>query len=74
MRNGQETKHDKFRRMGSGRVTRALKSIRLIGNLSSKDDYEYTEAEVAKIANALHSALDDTLNRFKGRKMNEFQF
>jgi hypothetical protein len=73
MINGHETKHDKFRRVGSSRVTRALKSIRLVGNLSSKDDYEYTDVEVAKIKTALSSELDKAIDRFNQRKTNEFQ-
>ena len=46
-----ESKHDKFKRLATPRVTNAIKKIELIGNLSSSG-YEYTPEEVEKIFNA----------------------
>jgi hypothetical protein len=63
-----ETKHDKFKRLATPRVTNALKKIELIGNLSSSG-YEYTPEEVEKIFTALQQTLDSTKARFsKGKK------
>jgi len=63
-----ETKHDKFKRLATPRVTNALKKIELIGNLASSS-YEYTPEEVEKIFAALLQTLDSTKARFaKGKK------
>ncbi len=52
-----ENKHAKFRRLAKLRGERALKDLRLVGNLSNRNNYEYTEAEVK----ALFSAIEDEL-------------
>lgn len=73
-----ETKRAKFLRLGGQRVTKALKAIRLIGNLSGSG-YEYTEADIKKIDAALDTEMKAVLNRFQPRKPGEkseagFQF
>lgn len=59
-----ETKAEKFKRMATGRVQRALKTISLIGNLSG-NDYEYTPDQVEKIIGALRDAVAGVEARFK---------
>ena len=68
-----ESKHDKFKRIASRRVQKAIKDIGNIKNLS-KSSYEYTEEEVEKIFNALQGTLDDTRNAFKGQKSEKKAF
>lgn len=65
-----ETKHDKFKRLATQRVTNALKKIELIGNLSSSG-YEYSPEEVEKIFAALQHTLDSTKSRFSKSKKEE---
>jgi len=65
-----ESKHDKFKRLATPRVTNALKKIELIGNLSSSG-YEYTPEEVEKIFSALQQTLESTKNRFSKSKKEE---
>jgi hypothetical protein len=50
-----ETKEEKFIRLAQKRVTRALRDIRLIGNLGS---YPHTGEQAAKITSALVTAVD----------------
>lgn len=52
-----ESKHNKFKRLAKLRGERALKDLRLVGNLSSKNNYEYTEEEVKALFNALEEEL-----------------
>ena len=42
-------KRKKFVDLAEARVSRALKDIQLIGNLSNSAAYEYTETDVKKI-------------------------
>jgi hypothetical protein len=65
-----ESKHDKFKRLVSRRVTNAIKKIELIGNLSSPG-YEYTPEEVEKIFTSLQQILDTTKSKFSKAKKEE---
>lgn len=55
---------DKFVELAEKRVQRAIKDIRLIGNLSNRSNYSYTDQDVRKIHTALKKALDDMKARF----------
>ena len=56
---------DRFVALAQKRVVRAIKDIRLIGNLSNRNNYEYTEEDVNKIVNALDLELRNLKSRFK---------
>lgn len=58
---------DKFVELAEKRVTRALKDIKLIGNLSNQSNYSYTDADVKKIYSALKRGLDDMKARFDSK-------
>ena len=64
-------KRDKFVELAQKRTTRALKSIRVIGNLSNKNIYEYSEADVSKMIKALDSELKALRERFKTQKRDD---
>jgi len=64
---GQESKHDRFKRLASKRVQNAVKKIELIGNLASPG-YEYTQEDVEKIITALQATLDQVKDVFSKRK------
>ena len=71
---GQESKHDRFKRLASKRVQNAVKKIELIGNLSSPG-YEYSEEDVEKIIAMLQETLDQVKDSFSKRtpKVKEFE-
>ena len=50
-------KRDKFVSLAEKRVIRAIKDIRLIGNLSNKNNYSYEEKDVNKIIYALEQEV-----------------
>lgn len=58
-------KRDKFVELAEARIARTLKDLQLIGNLSNKSAYEYTEADVRKIFSTLQKALNTSKARFK---------
>ncbi|MFC1576729.1 hypothetical protein ACFL3N_00125 [Candidatus Omnitrophota bacterium] len=62
-----ESKHDKFKRLASQRVTNAIKKIELIGNLTGSG-YESTPEEVEKIFVALQQTIDTVKDRFSKTK------
>lgn len=61
-----ETKAQRFKRLGDPRVAAARKSIHLIGNLAGSG-YEYTPEQVEKIRAILTDAVRDTLKKFEGK-------
>lgn len=62
-----ESKADKFKRLGSARVAKAIKAIGNIGNLGGPN-YEKTPEQVEKIASALVNAVTATCERLKASK------
>lgn len=56
---------NKFVELAEKRVRRALKDIKLVGNLSNRSNYVYTEKDVKKIHRALQSALNEMKARFE---------
>lgn len=64
---------EKFVELAEKRVSRALKDIKLIGNLSNRTNYSYTEQDVKKITAALKKSVDEMKARFdaKGDSVDE---
>ena len=52
-----ETKSEKFERIAQRRVTELVAKIRLIGNLSDRRNYDYTDEHVRQIFDALDSEV-----------------
>lgn len=61
----RETDRKKFVELAEKRVRRALKDIKLIGNLSNRSNYSYTDEDARKIYRALKSAVEDLKIRFE---------
>lgn len=57
-------KHDKFVSLAEKRVNNTLKNIKLIGNLSNKNNYHYSDEEVKKIINVLRTAIKEVEQQF----------
>ena len=59
-------KRKKFVQLAEARVNRAIKDIKLIGNLANRNLYEYTQDDAKKIMKALQKELDAAKARFFG--------
>lgn len=59
-------KRAKFVDLAEARVNRAIKDLRLIGNLANRNSYEYGEDDARKIVRALQKELDQMKSRFLG--------
>ncbi len=55
----------KFVELANNRVSRALKAIQLIGNLSNRSNYDYTEEDVSKIFKAINEEISASRKRFE---------
>lgn len=58
-------KRKKFVELVEKRVNRLLKDIRLVGNLSNRSNYSFSEDDVRKIFMAIDNELRATRKRFE---------
>jgi len=65
-RTGIRNPRDKFVELANRRVTKAIKDLRLIGNLANRRAYKYDDAEARKIVRVLQQELDVLKARFRG--------
>ncbi len=63
-----ETKHDKFRRLAKMRGERILNDLRLLGNLSSRSNYDYSDEEVRRLFSSIEEELRSSKQRFAGSR------
>lgn len=61
----REEDRSKFVKLASARVTKALKDIQLIGNLSNRSNYDYTDEDVSKIFKALQDEITSCRRKFE---------
>lgn len=54
----KESKSDRFRRLIEARVNKAIKMIRLIGNCSKENIYEYSPEQVSQVFDVLQNELN----------------
>ena len=63
----KKSNREKFVELGEKRVTKAIKDIRLIGNLSNRTNYKYDENDVRKILKVLKIEISNLEARFESR-------
>ena len=63
----REDDRKKFVVLAEKRVTRALRDLRLIGNLSNRSNYRYTDEDARKICKVLRDAVEEVRARFERR-------
>lgn len=68
-------RNKKFRKLAILRVNKAINSLRLIGNLSNKNNYDYTNEESKKIIETLEKEIRDVKAKFSNNiKPNNEEF
>ena len=68
-----ESRHEKFKRLATLRTNAVLEKLRLLGNLSSRTNYDYTDEEVIKIFSAIDAQLKAVKALYSGRQKSEFK-
>lgn len=70
----QEDRTQRFKRIATYRTNEVIDKLRLIGNLSNKANYDYSDEEVNKIFSAIDSQLKIVKAKFSSsKKKNQFQ-
>jgi len=57
-------KREKFVELAEARVNRAIKDMQLIGNLSNRSAYEFTDGDIRKMFAAIQKAIETAKGRF----------
>lgn len=57
-------KREKFVKLAENRTANAIRAVRVIGNLSNRAHYEFTDADVRKIVAALNGEIETLKRRF----------
>jgi hypothetical protein len=66
-----ETKAERFQRIAERRVNETLRMLRLLGNLSDRRNYSYTDDQVAMILKAIDEEMQALEGRFKAEAVTE---
>jgi hypothetical protein len=67
--NGDETREEKFARIAPPRVNHILHHTRVLGNLANRNNYAYTEEQIARIFEVIESTTNDVKALFlRGRR------
>ena len=67
-----ESRQDKFCRLANGRTNHILHHTRVLGNLSNRNNYDYTDEQVDRIFDVIQGQIDDTKALFKRGRRPEF--
>ena len=57
-------KEENFKRLAENRTNKIIDMLNLLGNLSNKSNYSYSEEQVDAIFDAIQNELDAQRNRF----------
>lgn len=61
-------KRERFIKIAEKRTNTIIDTLRLLGNCSNKNNYEYTEEQVKQIFNAIDSELKKTKMKFEKKE------
>lgn len=61
----RESKTTRFKRLAENRVNKAIRMLRLVGNLSNRNNYDFEDDQVKKIVDALTAEVHGIKRRFQ---------
>ena len=70
----KESKSELFLRLAKIRTEKVLKAMRILGNCSNRNNYEYTSEQIESMSSALTNALDETMAKFTPSKKEQETF
>ena len=69
-----EDRNQRFKRIATYRTNEVLEKLRLLGNLSNRANYDYSDDEINKIFSAVDSQIKIIKAKFhSSKKRNEFK-
>jgi hypothetical protein len=71
--NNNETPEERFKRLATSRTSAVLDKLRILGNLSNRQLYSYSEEDIDKIFSAINKRVKETRAKFKSEKEQRFK-
>lgn len=67
-----ETPSQRFKRLAEYRTNEILKRLKILGNCSNRQVYEYTQQDIEKIFSAIEKQIKDVRSKFYFPKNEKF--
>ncbi len=71
--NKNETPEERFKRIASVRTNAILDRVRILGNLSNRQMYSYSEEDINKIFRAINNQIKEVRAKFNSKKEEKFK-
>ncbi len=71
--NTNETPEEKFKRIAETRTNNVLNALRVLGNLSNRQVYGYSDKDISKIFSAINKQLKEIKAKFSTQKESKFK-
>jgi len=71
--NDNETPEERFKRIATVRTNAVLDRIRILGNLSNRQMYSYSEEDINKIFSSINKQVKEVRAKFNPRKEKRFK-
>ena len=68
-----DKKQENFKRLAENRTNKIIDMLELLGNLSNKSNYSYTQEQVDTIFNSLEKELKIQREKFEIKKKKKFR-
>jgi ABC-type Fe3+-hydroxamate transport system substrate-binding protein len=68
-----ETPEERFKRLATARTNAVLDKLRILGNLSNRQLYSYSEEDVERIFNAINRQVREVRAKFSTAKQRNFK-
>ncbi len=71
--NNNEAPEERFKRIAEVRTNAVLDRLRILGNLSNRQMYSYSEEDINKIFSAINKQIKEVRAKFNSKKQGEFK-
>lgn len=71
--NNNETPEERFKRIATLRTNAVLDKLRILGNLSNRQMYSYSEEDINKIFSTINKQLREVKIKFDSHKQERFK-
>ena len=71
--NKKETPEERFKRIAEVRTNAVLDRLRILGNLSNRQMYSYSEEDIEKIFSAINKQIREVRAKFNSHKQDRFK-
>ncbi|MGS0972243.1 MAG: hypothetical protein ACVCEJ_03225 [Candidatus Izemoplasmataceae bacterium] len=68
-----DKRYDNFKRVAEKRTNKIIEMIQLLGNLSNKSFYDYTDDDVLSIFNVIQKEIDTQKEKLVSGKKSKFK-